>query len=309
MSGDGAMRTWYTHELHPLCTLFPRMAGAEFDALVADIAANGLQNPIVLHDGMVLDGGNRYRACQVAGVEPQFIPFAGGDIVRYVLSANLHRRHLAQGQAAAITSLAQDWGKAQTHGGARPGAGRGEEKNQVATLPLETIKQRAAESGASERTQRMADQVAREAPELAVRVAHGEISLPKAVEQITPRRDPPVDHAPAPRQEPIRPQAPVREERARSHEHELQARIDELEATVATLSRELDAATKDNIAMGEAFDANDKLAVLHRQNKELREVNRVLQSRLDGEINTNSELKRQILSVQRKLERMEKARG
>ncbi len=64
---------------------------------------------------------------------------------------------------------AQDWARAQTHGGDR-------KKDQVATLPLETIKQRSAESGASERTQRMADKVAKADPDLAKQVAHGEVS-------------------------------------------------------------------------------------------------------------------------------------
>jgi len=43
-------------ELHPLCTLFPRMAGDEFAALCDDIKANGQREPIILHDGMILDG-------------------------------------------------------------------------------------------------------------------------------------------------------------------------------------------------------------------------------------------------------------
>jgi len=72
-------------ELHPLCTLFPRMQGAEFDALCADILANGLRQPIVLHDGMILDGGNRYRACLQAGVRPDFEVFAGSSPVAFVL--------------------------------------------------------------------------------------------------------------------------------------------------------------------------------------------------------------------------------
>ena len=65
------MRQTEVLELHPLCTLFPRVQGAEFDALVADIKTNGLRQPITLHNGMILDGGNRYAACVAAGMEPE----------------------------------------------------------------------------------------------------------------------------------------------------------------------------------------------------------------------------------------------
>lgn len=160
-----------TYELHPLSSLFPRMAGAEFNALRDDIKANGLRTPIVVHDGMILDGGNRYRACLEAGVEPVFEQFGGGNLVAFVLSSNLHRRHMTAGQQAAIVASAQDWAQAQ------PG-GRPEKPGNVAGFS--TVADRAAQSGASDRTQRMADQVARADPELARQVAHGEVSLPKA---------------------------------------------------------------------------------------------------------------------------------
>lgn len=164
------------YELHPLCTLFPRITGAEFDALVADIKANGLREPIIIHEGMILDGGNRYRACIEAGVEPAVMKFGGGNLVTYVLSANLHRRHLSPGQQAAIVSSAQDWGRAQGDG--KPGN----------LARLDTRADRAAMSGASDGTQKMADKVAKANPELAKQVGRGEISLPKAVEQITGKR-------------------------------------------------------------------------------------------------------------------------
>lgn len=175
------------HELHPLCTLFPRMAGGEFDALVADIKANGLNHPIILHDGMILDGGNRYRACVEAGVEPKFRKFDGASVVSFVLSANLHRRHMTPGQQAAIVASAQDWAKAHVRGGT--GANQHGGKEQTGKLAaLQTVSGRAAESGASERTQRMADKVAKADPALAKQVAHGEVSLPAAVEKVTGKR-------------------------------------------------------------------------------------------------------------------------
>jgi ParB-like chromosome segregation protein Spo0J len=87
---------------HPSADMFPLMEGEEFDALVADINANGQHARIVLKDGMILDGRNRYRACLAAGIEPSFACRAYSDqitnTVAYVISANLHRRHLTQEQ-------------------------------------------------------------------------------------------------------------------------------------------------------------------------------------------------------------------
>jgi hypothetical protein len=169
-------------DLHPLCTLFPRLAGPEFDALRDDIKANGQREDIVLVDGLVLDGGNRLRACIEAGVEPRFKAFTGENIVSFVLSANLHRRHMTPGQQAAIVASAQDWAKAQTVGG----TGSNQHKSRPATLPNSsaTVADRVALSGASERTQRMADKVARADPELGRKVARGEVSLPAAHKRV-----------------------------------------------------------------------------------------------------------------------------
>ena len=168
-----------SYELHPLCTLFPRVTGAEFNALVAEIKANGLSQPIVLRDGMILDGGNRYRACIEAGVESTVKEFDGDNIVAFVLSANLHRRHMTAPQQAAIVSSAQNWAKAQTVG--RPN------KSAPESTFLDTTEKRAAQSGASIATQRRTDAVAKASPDLAAKVAHGEISLPRAVEQVAPQ--------------------------------------------------------------------------------------------------------------------------
>jgi ParB-like chromosome segregation protein Spo0J len=61
-------------EHHPAAALFPLLPvdGPEFGELVNDIGEHGLLQPIVLHEGKILDRRNRYRACQHAGVEPRF---------------------------------------------------------------------------------------------------------------------------------------------------------------------------------------------------------------------------------------------
>lgn len=270
-------------ELHPLCTLFPRMSGGEFASLASDIKANGLRNPITLLDGMILDGGNRYRACLEAGIDPVFAQFEGGNIVSFVLSANLHRRHMSAGQQAAIVASAQDWAKAQTNGG---------DRSSPQDCVLITVADRAAQSGAHINTQAMADKVAKASPELAMQVAHGEKSLPQAVEELTGKRPgakPAVtvedDAMPAPL-----PAGMVQIE---------QDRLDELQAN-------LKEAIDDNASMARVFESDDKLAAALAEAKRYREQARILETRISGLMNEKNEAVRAAKSWQNKFLKLEK---
>ena len=89
--------------IHPAADIFPMMPEAALDELADDIKANGLQHPIVRHDGQVIDGRNRLKACQKAGVKPTFVEWSGtGSVVAWILSTNLHRRHLTDQQRAMV---------------------------------------------------------------------------------------------------------------------------------------------------------------------------------------------------------------
>ena len=95
---------------HPFAALFPGLPPEELAQLARDIKERGQLEPIILYQGLILDGRNRYRACQIAGVKPRIEAFNPKSSRRspeeFVLSRNLRRRHLSVGQKAAI---ALDW--------------------------------------------------------------------------------------------------------------------------------------------------------------------------------------------------------
>lgn len=101
---------------HPLAELFPLMDDAELKELAEDIKIHGQRAPITLLAGKILDGRNRWRACTIAKITPKTRQFEnGGDPLEFVISANLHRRHLTIEQRAFIAAKFEK----MKHGGSR----------------------------------------------------------------------------------------------------------------------------------------------------------------------------------------------
>lgn len=97
--------------LHPACAVWPDMPNAELDELAADIKERGQLDPITMLDGQILDGKNRWQACERVGVEPRTEEYRGDDPIRFVLSKNQHRRHMSYPErcfaAEALATLAR----------------------------------------------------------------------------------------------------------------------------------------------------------------------------------------------------------
>lgn len=89
---------------HEFANLFPMMQGEAMDGLREDIQANGVREPIVMLDGAILDGRNRYMCAHDLGLEYPVREFDGGDPLAFVVSLNLARRHLSDGQRASIAA-------------------------------------------------------------------------------------------------------------------------------------------------------------------------------------------------------------
>lgn len=97
---------WKNLEVHPIAAVFPPMADAEFETLHQDILERGLQEPILLYEGKILDGKARHRACKKLDIAQQVVEWEGDqDTLAAWLQAkggNLVRRHLSAEQRAAV---------------------------------------------------------------------------------------------------------------------------------------------------------------------------------------------------------------
>lgn len=102
-----------SYSLHPAAEIFPVMDETAFAAQVADIAAHGQREPILLLDGQVIDGRHRLRACEQLGIEPvvREVDAAEADPFGLVISLNLHRRHLTESQRALVAARLATFGK------------------------------------------------------------------------------------------------------------------------------------------------------------------------------------------------------
>jgi hypothetical protein len=81
----------------------PALPDDDFLTLRRSIRAAGLLDEILLHEGQVLDGRHRLRACLAEGVEPRYRAFTGPDPRAFILSS-LAARHLSPPARALVAA-------------------------------------------------------------------------------------------------------------------------------------------------------------------------------------------------------------
>lgn len=256
---------------HPLSMVFPSMAEDELDSMAADIKANGQKEAVIVFDGMVLDGWHRYRACEKAGVKCVTIKHDGSDPVAFVLSRNLHRRHLTASQRAAAIVAATSW-RPQGRPGNKPEPGSGFSEAAMAA---------AAET--TDRTIRQA-KVAHEAG-LGDAVRDGKVSAKQAAEvaKLPPKKreqaKAAIERGEKPPKASAKPPVDPRD-----------AEITELRARLAEAADEVE-----RLSATRAGDV-DTEQLIARLQSELRTV----KAKRDNLMRENAEMKRQIKFLERK---------
>lgn len=97
------------HEIHPAAFILPELTPEEWLALRDSIQAHGMLEPILLYQGLIIDGRARIHACEQLGIEPHFadavVPINPQDDVpddiRFVVETNLPHRNLSVAQRVA----------------------------------------------------------------------------------------------------------------------------------------------------------------------------------------------------------------
>lgn len=95
-------------EPHPLGEMFPPMGDDEYASLKGGMKLNGYdeRHPIILFEGKILEGNNRYTAAKDTKTEPKFRNFEDlkfpGSAIDYVIQENLSRRNLTPSQLSTL---------------------------------------------------------------------------------------------------------------------------------------------------------------------------------------------------------------
>jgi hypothetical protein len=163
-------------KVHPAAECFRLMRDDELADLAEDIKTNGLRDAITLgkingYDAakVLVDGRNRLRACEVAGVKPRYetIEFENDDEVRAFVKSRSARRDLSKGERAAALALLYPGGQ-----------GKADEAGKTSAETAEV----------SIRRLQQARQVGRHSTELLHAVRDGVVALDEALKQVQEAR-------------------------------------------------------------------------------------------------------------------------
>ena len=199
VDGDRAAGDGCAPEAHPLACLFPPMTDEEFQVFKNNVHAHPEMNKEVwLYQGKILDGRHAYRARIELGLLIEFRTWNGecGSPLDFVISRNLHRRHLTSSQRAAIAvsilprleEQAKERQTTQGNHGNEGGRGNGKPfpkdlGESSSKHDGEAVAQAAKIFGTNREYVNQAKQLQTEYPDLLQEVIQGEKTIPEAINQ------------------------------------------------------------------------------------------------------------------------------
>lgn len=156
-------------QIHPVADIFPSMRAEEYEALRENIREHGQREPAWVWRGQVIDGRHRARACAELGIDLLTREYEGDEstLVSFVVSLNLHRRHLDESQRGMVFARLATLGR-----------GRPSENTAIAAITQEqAAKLLNVSADTGQRTKRV---LADGSPELVQAVESGRVSVSAA---------------------------------------------------------------------------------------------------------------------------------
>ena len=278
------------YQQHPLSAAFPAMAAEDFQGLKDSIENIGVQNPITIFEGMVVDGWNRYKAANELGMDcPSKELDAWIDPVAFVRAQNKDRRHLPLSAWALIEVSLREWKPSH-----RPDKGE-------LSSPLQASNQEMADAvGVTKRTIQQAKAVQSNATaEVIAAVKSGEIGLPKAaaIAKLPKEEQAAAIHKPAPKPAP----AVVEPEIEAPPEYtELDAAHDQINELQAALA----VATMGDVSEEDKSYAATLIAELRAENTSLRATLAAVTLARDTLMAERAQMVRQMKSQRNQIEKL-----
>jgi hypothetical protein len=287
-----------TYTRHFLSAAWPNMSAEDHQALRDSITSSGLREPIVLLNGEILDGWQRYTACLAECIEPRFVEFEGDDPADFVRDKHT-RRPLSLTQRLTAIARMYTW---------RP-AGR---PNNSAVNAEFSAAEMAKLAGASTRSaEYVKAAITHGTPEVVEAMAAGKLTATRAAEivKLPEEKQAAAITAPKPARLKGKPlkgpaadlvRAELKAASAKSEAGEATAKVEELEAELSVLREQVAEARDDLDAAVKVLDASDQVATALAEAKKVRDLNRGLQSRIDSMLTEIADLKRSVKHWQRK---------
>lgn len=268
---------------HPLSAAFPAMHADEFQSLKDSIEVIGVQNPITLFEGMVIDGWHRYSAANDLAMACPVVDLGDIDPRDFVLAQNKARRHITAAQLALAVTSVHAWKPV-----GNPAFAQSDTEYPIG----KTNAQLAAIAGVSEPTIKQAKAVqSKGSAAVQAAVKAGEIGLPKAaaIAKLPKEEQAAAIHKPAPK--PAKPAHIEPEDAAYTGPSE------------AELQAAQDAARADLDKVMELMESDDPKAALLKENERLRMALAAAESQRDGYMNQANELIRRVKSLRKMLDK------
>ena len=179
--------------------LIPPLSPEEFEQLEKNILEEGIRDPLVVWNGVLIDGHNRYEIAKKHGLDYETVErdFYSEDEARaWIIQNQLGRRNLSKYDRSVMALKLKPVVAERAKENERKGGGSGSSGRQKIGNPTTTAKELAKTAGVSHETIRKVEKIEEKAtPRTKQLLREGKLSINQAYNSVHPKAEDPVKKA------------------------------------------------------------------------------------------------------------------